>query len=437
MPFLTLVVALVAFVAFRSLTGSAILGSLSALLLMIQPEFQFVIQRGSHEKVTHMFVLTLIFLLGASVTRKPKTTDVVAYILIFYVVSWSLIATNSFFASSFIASLVLALAGGLVVQRIQHREQTDRGITQKLMYTALSCFALLFAFIAYVYSPARYNFGILRSVLDKLAVLFLSFQPQANPYASLGAGPGAAWAAPWVFPLLSAFNWTIVATAAITWVWIATRIVRTRDVGGTWRHMLLWLLAASFAVEVILSVATDLSGNLAGSNLELRLFPLFMLAGIPLAVVGISRILQKVATRWNRVLGAIGAALLLVFALTGIMKATNDPLVSNKWLFFTDYESRSLKWADANLRGQSIWVGYDERLLEMQSLFQPPNPVNANRYTAWNHYPSTLYITMSDVIRSRGPRLEIVGPDIQTQDRIFDDGGSQLYHRVPKTPYQP
>src|SRR5919202_4421845 len=84
LPFLTLVTALIAFVAFRVLIGNAFLAGLSALLLFLQPEFVFVVERGNHEKITHTLVLVLVFLLAASLARSRTTGMVIGFILAFY-----------------------------------------------------------------------------------------------------------------------------------------------------------------------------------------------------------------------------------------------------------------------------------------------------------------------------------------------------------------
>ena len=142
LPFLTLVTALIAFVAFRVLIGNAFLAGLSALLLFLQPEFVFVVEHGNHEKITHTLVLVLVFLLAASLTRPRTTGIVIGFILAFYLDAWALIATNSFFASSFMMSLTLALTGGVVTLWAARSPAGERGAMRRLVYTVFSCLEL-------------------------------------------------------------------------------------------------------------------------------------------------------------------------------------------------------------------------------------------------------------------------------------------------------
>lgn len=436
LPFFTLVTGLVAFIAFRALTGNAFLGGLSALLLLIQPEFLFVIQRGNHEKITHTLVLLLIFLLAASLTRRPSVPVLAGFLVAFYLGAWALIATNSFFASSFMASLVLSLIGGSVMLWAARSTTDERHAIRRLIYTILSCFALFFVFVVYVYAPARHNYGQLRTLIEKLSVLFLSFEPQSNPYETISA-TGSAWIAVWVYPVLTAFNWLIVVGAAVAWVWLAVRF-RRRGIAPEQRQLLLlWLLAGAFAFEVAASVVVDITGFL-GSNLQIRLFPLFTLFGIPLVVIaGIWLAGRIKGIWWHRSIGAALIMLLGVFATTGVLKATNDPLVSNKWLFFTGSEQRALAWADSRLERQEIWEGFDERLRELQIIHQPANPSRANRYVINQAKESTRYVAMSNVIQQRSVRLKTPAPNVHRSDQIYDNGDAKIYHRVPETPYQP
>lgn len=436
LPFLTLVTGLTAFVAFRALIGNAFLGGLSALLLFIQPEFLFVLQRGNHEKITHTLVLLLVFLLVASFTRQRSVSVIAGFLVAFYLGAWALIATNGFFASSFMTSLALSLIGGSVMLWAARSTMDERHAIRRLIYTTLSCFALFFVFVVYIYDPARHNYGQLRTLIEKLSVLFLSFEPQSNPYESI-ATAGSAWIAPWVYPVLTAFNWLIVAGAAVAWVWLAVRFRRQGLVREQRQLLLLWLLAGSFAFEVALSVIVDITGFL-GSNLQIRLFPLFMLFGIPLVVIAGISVAGRIRSIWvRRSMAAVLVVLLGVFAITGVLKATLDPLVSNKWLFFTGSEQRALAWADSELERQEIWEGFDERLLEMQIIHQPVDPGRANRYVRGNTQESTRYITVSDVIQQRSIRLGLPAPDVHRSDQIYDNGAAQIYHRVPETPYQP
>jgi hypothetical protein len=172
--------------------------------------------------------------------------------------------------------------------------------------------------------------------------------------------------------------------------------------------------------------------------LQIRLFPFFMLFAIPLVVLVAAGLARRLPHGWPR--QGFGAALVVLFAglaAAGILKATSDPLVSNKWIFFSDAERQALVWTDRRLSSSDIWIGFDERLRTMQTVHQPTDAHQANRYGSGPDDAASRYLFWSDVIERRGKRMTLPGPNTLTTDRIYDNGSARLYHRVPESPYQP
>jgi hypothetical protein len=438
LPFLCAVLALIAFIAFRLLTGSALLGSIAAILLFIQPEFIFEVERGSHEKTTNGYVLLMVFLITATFARSVSTSTVIGYIISFYIIAWGLITTNSFFGSSFFVSLALALIGGAIALGLSFRPGGQRTTINRLIYTVISGTALVYIFVNYVYSPARNNYGTLHSLIDRVSALFLSFDVQSNPYVSIGSATGAAWVAPWVYPLLTSFDFLITFAGLLAWCWLAYRFWRGGIRSEGRNLLLLWLFAAAFAIEVAVSAVVDFSGFL-GSNLQIRIFPLFVLFAIPLFVLAGAQLAQRFNAPLRLLSGIAAGVLITIFAITGILKAANDPLVSNKWVFFTRDEQRALTWTDRSLNNQQVWAGFDERLRVMQTVEGLVDPAKQNRYVAGSAGSggATRYLVDSNVTQRRGQRLKLPVPDMTRDDRIYDNGGTRIYHVVPSTPYQP
>ena len=338
-------------------------------------------ERGSHEKTTHLYVILMVFLLVTALTRRAPPSALISYIVAFYLLAWALISTNAFFGSSFFVSLALALAGGAVVLWRSRSPSVERAKLNRLIYTTTSGIAGVFIFVNYVYRPARHNFSIVHTLVQRMSVLFLSVEVQTNPYASISAPTGAAWVASWVYPLLTSFDIFIAVVGLGVWIWLAFRFFRQRVREDNWSLLLLWLFAAAFAVEVALSVVVDFSGFLAG-NLQIRIFPLFMLFAIPLVVVGTGALIHYVRPRSRIAIGIVVSLLVLVFAATGMLKATNDPVVSNKWVFWDDHEQNAVVWASNGIRGQEVWIGFDERLLVMQTIKSLDNPQQHDRFVA-------------------------------------------------------
>ncbi len=432
LPFLSVIVALCAFLAMRALTGNAIIGGLASLLLFIQPEFLFVIQRGNHEKVTHIFLLSIVYLLVTSVIREHRLANMAALVVAYYVTVWALIVTNSFFASSFLVGLGLAVFGGVIALRLFRTAASEHHPAWRLRYTALATFILLFVFINYVYTPAQHGVALYQVMFEQVSEFLFGEEPSGgSPYTTIEAS----WVARWVYPILTSFSLAIVASAGLTWIWLARRF-RRHSIPSQDRHLLiLWLLTAAFALQVLISILVDYSGFLE-ANLQIRFLPVFMLFGIPLAVIGAVMAFQSSGAKVQRLAVVLAPSVVAFFAIVGVLKATNDPLVSNKWLFFSESEKQALIWVDSSVRGREVWTDIDERLRTMQDIHQPADPDQGNVFLTGDDQVAP-YALSTDLTRGRMLRMGIPLPDSRQDDRIYDNGGAQVYHRVPETPYQP
>ena len=116
LPWLTVATALVACVAFRAVTGNARAGAVAASFLLLQPDFLFVNQRGSHEKMTWTLVLALLFALAASL-RARRLGEVGPLVVVFYLCGFAVLCTNAFFGSSLTTVILFAAVGSAVVAR--------------------------------------------------------------------------------------------------------------------------------------------------------------------------------------------------------------------------------------------------------------------------------------------------------------------------------
>jgi hypothetical protein len=502
LPWLTVATGLMAFVAFRTTMGSGRAGALSAMLLLVQPDFLFVNQRGSHEKVTWTLVLAIVYALMASLGGR-KFGQVAPNIVVFYLCGFALICTNAFFGSSFTTVILLALLGSLILARRVFRVHASRIVLPRLGYIFLVLGSLVYLVIFYLYAPASSEIGTLARVADRLAALYLDVQVNiesnvtsstgvrssavvaqsataASPYAAVSLG----WRSPAVFFGLTAFTWLLMAASGFAWLVLAFRFLRR----GVPRHevplFLVWIFAAAAACQIALSVASDFAGVLGG-NLQLRLFPVFTLFAVPLLVATVSRyrrpprvgkarwvflgagligaaglaathplllavalppilLLLYVYSNWGqsafaRGLGvALGVVACAYFAVAAVVKATNDPVVSNKWLFYSEAEARAIRWGNSSLPEVFVWSEFDERLQMASGMLEGDRPDRTTAFWVTGQgLGSVRYTMLSDVTAERAVRIGGNLPFTGKDDRIYDDGGASIYHRVPDTPYQP
>jgi hypothetical protein len=498
LPWLTVATSLVAFVAFRGAIGSSRAGAIAASLLLVQPDFLFVSQRGSHEKMTWTLVLTLIYLLVVSLEGR-SLRHIVPYVIAFYLSGFALLTTNAFFGSSFTTMILLSLLVSVFVTRRFFAVPGSRSVLPRVTYVFLILSVLIYLVMFYIYGPAGRNLANLGRIVDRLAVLYLNVDPRVESHINVAsnapvsqsstiASPYSAISLSWtsldVYFMLTLFTWVMLVVALFSWLILGVTFFRR----GVTRHevplYLLWTFSAASGVQIALSIAADYAGTL-GSNLQLRLFPAFSIFVIPMIIATITRfrvpqrspalrytalmvgIVGLIAAPvvlpgltiiagagfiltlyllWNwhrsprarRVATVVGIGAYTYFASATVLKATNDPLVSNKWTFFTDAEARGIRWADQEVDRMPIWADFDERIGSASQLLQPDG--DAFRETAYwtrNRDLVVRYVFMSGVIEERAARTSAILPDVRDDDLIYDNGQVKIAHRVPATPYQP
>jgi hypothetical protein len=504
LPWLTVATALVAFVAFRAVTGNARAGAVAASFLLLQPDFLFVNQRGSHEKMTWTLVLALLFALAASL-RARRVDEAGSLVAVFYLCGFGMICTNAFFGSSLTTVIIFAAAASAVVARRFLRFGGGSRLVLRLFYVFLTLGVLVQIVITYLYTPAQSNLANAAQIFDRIASLYLHVdtnvattvagtanvhsavvvqnqsQTVTSPYTAVSLG----WRDTRVFFALTSFTWLLILAGAFAWLVFAVIFARRRVRRDELPIFIVWLFAAGAALQIVLSVAVDFSGALGG-NLQLRLFPVFTVFTAPLVVAALllyrrprrSKLLRwalvvagvvgssamaaispfitviagpsilialYIHFNWDRSVVArrlavgIGIAAFVGFAGAAILKATNDPVVSNKWTFYTEPEARAIRWVDETLPERFVWGEYDERIETASAMLSPDSPDEAP-VAYWIPRPQPSYVRyflLSDTVVDRAARLGAIVPYVGDDDRIYDNGRVQVFHRVPETPYQP
>lgn len=413
-----LIVVITALAFYRHLSGGRLTAILATLFLFFQPDMLFVTMRGSHEKLDWPLMMVGGLLLYRSLKQPLK--KVVTYVILFYMVIFAMITTNTFFASSLVVAFLISLILGVVVSRFIQKDRTLATEHLRLIYVCLSSVVLVYVFIVYLYPPALTNLHTLKTVWDQISVLLLSFEPKTQPYDYISFG----WISPQVFIGLTLFTWTLIGASFIEWCRRAIRYLRKQDRLDL-RAGLDWLLYAGFALQIGISIIVDFSGALAG-NLQLRILPGFTVIAAGVLARGVHRILrQHRFNGWKTpVLYSLTLLLSAWFALASVLKATNEPAFSNKWSFHTAAEEATIRWFDTRINDSNVWTGLDERLRETYRFQVDPLTSSENVYGSDN-YRLDLdydYAFVSTLERQRSERIQIEMPDFEGWNQVFDNG---------------
>ncbi|MHB1417833.1 MAG: hypothetical protein ACYC1C_21495, partial [Chloroflexota bacterium] len=322
-PLLSTLLVFPAWALYRELTGSRWAAALATFFLLSQPEFLFVVFRGSHERVTRALMIVCLWLLVRSFRLREQPRQFAVHVCLFYVMAFALMATNALFGMSFVLAIVIALLSAWTVGGIRPDALPLSDLTTKrLLFVATTTAGLGFVFIFYVYPPATESLQAINGVFQKLATLFLTTSSGANPYAQVAAG----WTSLSAYLVVAASDYLLVLASAVIWLWLGLRWLRGRgDVPST-ANWLLWLFYGAFAFQGALAVLSDRSGLMA-ANLQHRSFPSFAMVAAAMVGLALSR---RPPRAWESV--AVGSAFALL-AVLALVKATNEPIVSNKWTF--------------------------------------------------------------------------------------------------------
>ncbi|MCB9155581.1 MAG: hypothetical protein H6645_00510 [Caldilineaceae bacterium] len=406
---------------------------LALLILCLQPDFLFVTLRGSHEKITWTLMLAALFILHQSAARLRAPQTFIRYILIFYAIVFTQISTNSFFASTFITAITFGLLIGLVVKRWTQLDDADYSVQflQRMGLVAAASLILVYIFLVHIYAPAEQLFQLVPEIVDRVALLVFGFEFQVNPSSYIAFG----WLNLPTYLAVSGFTWLVLAISLGEWCRQALQFVR-RERTLQLPHALPWLLYAGFAIQMVFAVMLDFAGTLS-ANLQLRILPGLLIFAVILTVQAVEALFRTTTTRPTLQRG-LQVAMIGVFLWAvpaSLLKITNEPLVSNKWVFYDHLEEEGLNWVYTHTTPTRnyFWAGLDERLIVVlaATLDAPESYFNLD-----TPGPDVRYYLLSETDRLRHARVERPLPAIQDENIVYDNGNAKVYHRKPQTPYQ-
>ncbi|HEX5415068.1 MAG TPA: hypothetical protein VFZ25_05335 [Chloroflexota bacterium] len=426
-PLVSAFLVLPAWALYRELTGSRRAAALATLLLFLQPEFLFVVLRGSHERMLRAEMLACLWLLLRGFRYREQPRAFAVHVALFYLAAFALIATNVLFGSSLFVAIATVLAGAWFLARLGVKPLRLAGpVIDRLWLVSLIGAVLAFGFIFYIYAPALGSLQAVGTLGQKLAQLFLTTQGGSNQYSAVVGG----WIGLPVYFALGIADYLLLFGSLAVWIRQGVGWLHGTRIGekSTLNARILWLLYAAFALQGILAVFADRI-NYLGGNLELRAFPTFATVAVPLVAVPLARWRPG---RPAALLAGVAIALLTGLAL---LKATNEPSLSNKWVFYTTPEIQALRWADRHSHAEAIWVGLDERLSTAYSVAVGYTS-QMNRWDTYDPKPDARAFVISEITRLRSARLKDPLPAVAAENRIYDDGQAQIFRLRPRSPFQ-
>lgn len=432
-------IVLPAWLAYRAFTGTPYGASLATALLLVQPEFLFAVLRGTHEKFSRGLMLVCLYLLVRSVGARHRPTRFTGMVLAFCLAFYALLAFNNFLALSLVGAMALACL--LVWSAARVGLALPRGTVftlRRLAYGVAFAAVVAFLFTFYAYTPAQHGVRLLRSVGEQLTLLVGFEHPTApssegvvyNPYAVVTTW----WVSLPVYLVVSLGNWLTLVPSLALWMYQSSRWLRGAGKPERESDLLLWALYGAFALQGAFSAVVDLSGALSG-NLQHRSFSSFVMLAAPVVAKGVVDGVPRRLFASPRAHVAVWT-LVAALAVLSLLKATNEPLLSNKWLFHLPGEMWAVRWTERTLPGRAVWIGFDERLESAREI-QTGGTLRQVLFDKAALDGNTRDLLVSEVTRRQSQRLGVPLP-LEGDDLVtYDNGEAQIVHRRPKTPYQP
>lgn len=433
-----LFLALFSFATFRRWLASDRLGLAAAVSMFLVPELLFTVSRGNHEKLTTSLTLLAalaLFKIYEEIHRRQRWRVMAGWTLTFYLVCFSLVSLNVLFGSSFIVASTISLIFALLFSRFA----ADVGrrlhpISSRLVVVVATAWTLVLLVMFHVYPYASENMDLLNTAVEKVGALFLSLEPSSDPYRAAVAS----WTNPKTYQLISSFRWTMFAISFVTWLVLLVRFFRKPD-RPPLNQILMIAFYGGFGFQLALAIPVDLVGLSAGSNLQVRLYTYFSLFAVPLMVLGIAKALGVLAKWVPPVVLASSLTMVAVFfASVSVLKATLDPMVSNQWFFYQDAELLAIEFWDTRQTFDRIWIGPTTRALYPYRALKGEDSVSGNVFRRSPDFDLAFqsHALFSPVIYSEAIIYRVPVPGVVLENRVYDNGDAQIFHRLPRTPFQ-
>ncbi len=438
MPFLgAFFLALMAFLTFRGWLRSAHWAILGVLLLFGSPDLLFSALRGNHEKLTIVLFLMVFYAMMQSFAAigRGRLAEYGTWTFLMYLFEFTNATVNDYFASTLAASASLAvLVAAWIIRRRTSLNPKDRVAVRRLGAVVGTTWLLVLWVMFFVYTPAGYDFQLLKSTSIKLMSLFLTFHAGSNPYVLVHSQ----WAGPVVIDLVASYRWALFLASFTVWI-VALWGLVVRRWSMAWSDLLLVTLYGAFGLTIAVAIPMDFAGLAAGANLEVRNFIYYVLFAVPMLLAG----MRVVRQRWKAVntyvqrpwIAWSSGAILASFIAIGLLKATLDPAISNQWLFYRPSEKQAVGYFWTHATDSSLWTGPDNRIPYMWSTWNTGDPYG-NSVAGYGLQPSERDWLISPVVVRSAIVQRMPIPNYRSQDQVYDNGTSQIYHVAPQTMFQ-
>lgn len=464
---------IIAYLLFRELTDSKYTAFIGAAILSFLPDLLFITARGTHERYTFFLFLLALFILVRYSKTSLSFQKSAKYLAIIYLSLLTIGLLNQWFFVLILIAIIATTFLGLIQSFIF---KLDGNPYKKMLFSIIPVIPLSYLLVQYGTSSNTTFSGVISIWIRQfftffphvpvlpllglailLVLIFYAIQKRARhfilqqcintpinnlkkfkldkrilygivlllflvwiPFVYYFIAPSnTTFHSPAIYFFLTGIYWIILPISVLMGLIIVKHY--TIDKNSKYAHKNLGaLLFLSFFGLFGLSIFIDrIIHSGIGDNLELRVFPyllVFSACGAACALSEFSMTIVK--ARWKKLFALLIIFAFVIFSISSLLKATNDPSVSDFKIYYSPEEKNGINWIEINSLQRSIW--FEEGRFSTAFNFDSSDYAYKNVRVAQENTAGMFMITPDYLIESE---------NFDSRTKVYDNAKVMIFRK--------
>jgi len=174
------------------------------------------------------------------------------------------------------------------------------------------------------------------------------------------APTNTAFLSPEIYFFLTIIYWIILPISGIGSLIVIKKFLIDRDLNYKTKSLASLMFLSFFGIMCLCIIVDKFIYTGIGQNLELRVFPYFLIFSAFIASCALSEISTNIENiQWRKIFTILMVIACIIFSINSMLKATNDPLVSNFKMYYSSEENGGFDYMESNIGHSSIWFEED------------------------------------------------------------------------------
>jgi hypothetical protein len=403
---------IIAYLLFREFTDSKYTALIGAAVLSLLPDLLFFTARGTHERYTFFLFLLAIFILIRFSKKSISFQKSAKYLVILYFSLFALGLINQWFFILILITIITTIFLGLIQSFVF---KMDADPYKKMLFFIIPIIPLSYLLAQYGTTSNKIFWGVISMWFGKLytfitpsqvllllglaimlvLILYAIHKKGRHYFLQQGiktqidnlkkieftsarltfvalvlflvwitfvyffiAPSNTSFRSPTIYFFLTVIYWIILPISCIMGLIVVKRYAIDKNSEYAYKNLGVLILVSLFGL-LGLSIFIDrvIHSGIA-DNLEFRVFPyliVFSACGAACALSEISTMIVKAP--WKKLFVVLIIFTFMIFSISSLLKATNDPSISDFKIYYSPEEKNGINWIEINSPQSSIWFG--------------------------------------------------------------------------------